>query len=88
MGRVLLIGNDPALAGALRASHHLAAHQVEMCAGPFQAAQMVRSRGYDVAVTDRTTPPDEDLALVRAISARSVRGSAPSSSRRRCRRPT
>ncbi len=69
MGRVLLIGNDPALAGALRASHHLAAHQVELCAGPFQAAQMVRSRGYDVAVTDRTTPPDEDLTLIRELSA-------------------
>ena len=31
MGRVLVIGNDPALAGALRASHHMQLHETSRC---------------------------------------------------------
>jgi anti-sigma regulatory factor (Ser/Thr protein kinase)/ActR/RegA family two-component response regulator len=68
MGRVLVIGNDPALAGALRASHHMQRHEVETCDGPFHAALLVRSRGYDVVITDRSTAPEDDLALLRELS--------------------
>src|SRR5688500_11625997 len=64
MGRVLLIGNDPALAGALRTSHQLSAHEVETCAGPLEAARLVGARGVDVVVTDPVTPASEDVALL------------------------
>ena len=69
MGRVLLIGQDPALVGALGASHHLTAHEVEACSGPFEAQRRMRSRAYDVVVTDPTTSAAEDLALLKELSA-------------------
>jgi anti-sigma regulatory factor (Ser/Thr protein kinase)/ActR/RegA family two-component response regulator len=65
MGRLLVIGRDPALAGALHASHHLKAHDVETCAGPFEAAHILRSRAIDVVLTDPTTELAEDLALIK-----------------------
>jgi anti-sigma regulatory factor (Ser/Thr protein kinase) len=67
MGRLLLIGPDPALAGALRASHHLKDHAVEACAGPFEATRILRTRAFDVVLTDPTTSAAEDLALLDAL---------------------
>ena len=64
MGRVLLINQDPALTGALRASHHLMTHDVETCAGPFEAQRLLRTRAFDVVITDPTTSAKEDLALL------------------------
>jgi anti-sigma regulatory factor (Ser/Thr protein kinase)/ActR/RegA family two-component response regulator len=68
MGRLLLIGQDPALAGALAASHHLAAHQIETCGGPFEAQRLLRARAFDVVITDPSTTASEDLALVGSLT--------------------
>jgi anti-sigma regulatory factor (Ser/Thr protein kinase)/DNA-binding NarL/FixJ family response regulator len=67
MGRVLVIGHEPAVAAALRASHHLNAHDVEACGGPFDAARLVRSRSYDVVVTDPATSGSGDLSLIEEL---------------------
>jgi anti-sigma regulatory factor (Ser/Thr protein kinase)/DNA-binding NarL/FixJ family response regulator len=67
MGRVLLIGHEPALAAALRASHHLKGHEVETCAGPFECTRLVRSRGFDLVITDPTTAASEDFALLKEL---------------------
>ncbi len=61
MGRLLVIGTDPALTAALRTSHHLKAHEVESCAGPFEATQLVCIRAFDVAITDPSTSAGEGL---------------------------
>jgi anti-sigma regulatory factor (Ser/Thr protein kinase)/ActR/RegA family two-component response regulator len=68
MGRLLLIGQDPALAGALGASHHLAAHQIETCGGPFEAQRLLRLRAFDVVITDPSTSAAEDLALIGSLT--------------------
>lgn len=68
MGRLLLIGPDPALAGALQASHHLKAHVVETAGGPFEATRLLRTRAFDVVVTDPATSAAEDLALLNELS--------------------
>jgi anti-sigma regulatory factor (Ser/Thr protein kinase) len=62
-----LIGYDPALFGALQASHHLKGHEVETCRGPFEASRLVRTRAFDVVVTDPETSAAEDLALMREL---------------------
>ena len=67
MGRLLVIGTDPALRGALEASHHLSGHTVEGCSGPFEAMRILRSRAIDVVVTDPATSAAEDLALVQEL---------------------
>ena len=65
MGRLLLIGHDPALVAALRTSHHLRDHDVDSCTGPFEATQLplaswcVRRR----PITDPATTPAGDPAL-------------------------
>jgi anti-sigma regulatory factor (Ser/Thr protein kinase) len=64
MGRILLIGSDPALAAALRASYHLRNHELDTSAGPFEAARRLRSHAYDLVITDPITPATEDLALI------------------------
>jgi anti-sigma regulatory factor (Ser/Thr protein kinase)/CheY-like chemotaxis protein len=64
MGRILLIGSDPALAGALKASYHLRNHELDTSAGPFEAARRLRSHAYDLVITDPITPASEDLALI------------------------
>jgi anti-sigma regulatory factor (Ser/Thr protein kinase)/ActR/RegA family two-component response regulator len=64
MGRLLLIGHDPALAGALGASHHLKGHEIETCGGPFEATRLLGRRAFDVVLTDPTTSATEDLALL------------------------
>jgi anti-sigma regulatory factor (Ser/Thr protein kinase)/ActR/RegA family two-component response regulator len=61
MGRLLVIGTDPALVAALRNSHHLRDHEVESCAGPFEAMQLVCIRAFDVAITDPSTSAGEGL---------------------------
>lgn len=61
MGRLLVIGTDPALVAALRTSHHLRNHDVESCAGPFEATQLVCIRAFDVAITDSLTSAGEGL---------------------------
>jgi anti-sigma regulatory factor (Ser/Thr protein kinase)/ActR/RegA family two-component response regulator len=61
MGRLLVIGTDPALAATLRTSHHLKAHEVEACAGPFEATQLVCIRAFDVAITDPSTSASDGL---------------------------
>jgi anti-sigma regulatory factor (Ser/Thr protein kinase)/ActR/RegA family two-component response regulator len=68
MGRLLLIGHEPALAGALTASHHLKSHTVETCAGPFEATRLLRRRAFDVVLTDPATGAAEDLALLDELS--------------------
>ena len=67
MGRLLLIGHDPALAAALRASHHLKDHEVETSSGPFEATRILRARAFDVVVTDPSTSATEDLALLKEL---------------------
>src|SRR4030095_6403428 len=67
MGRVLLIGSDPALAGALASSHHLQGHAIETAAGPFEAVRLLRSRAFDVLLTDPNTPAADDLELMRSL---------------------
>jgi anti-sigma regulatory factor (Ser/Thr protein kinase)/ActR/RegA family two-component response regulator len=69
MGRVLVIGTDPALLGALRASHHLRSHEVESCVGPFEAALFIRSRAVDVFVTDPSASATDGLTLSKELSA-------------------
>jgi anti-sigma regulatory factor (Ser/Thr protein kinase)/ActR/RegA family two-component response regulator len=67
MGRVLLIGQDPALVGALGASHELRDHEVVPCKGPFEAARLLRQRAIDVVITDATTSAAEDLLLIQEL---------------------
>lgn len=67
MGRLLLIGNDPTLAAALGASHHLKDHSVETSSGPFEATRLLRTRAFDVVVTDPSTSAVEDLALLKEL---------------------
>ena len=67
MGRLLLIGHDPALAGAMQASHHLKHHAVETAGGPFEATRLLRRRAFDVVVTDPATSAAEDLALLNEL---------------------
>jgi anti-sigma regulatory factor (Ser/Thr protein kinase) len=64
---MLCIGYDPALCGALQASHHLKDHSVETCGGPFEAARLIRTRGIDLVLTDPSTPATEDLALIQEL---------------------
>ena len=64
---MLLIGSDPALAGALANSHHLQGHVIEGAVGPFEAARVLRSRAFDVLITDPATPAADDLELMRAL---------------------
>ena len=71
MGRLLLIGADPVLSGALRASHYLQNHEIEVCGGPFECARVVRHRGVDLVITDPTTPATENLTLIKEL--RSIR---------------
>jgi anti-sigma regulatory factor (Ser/Thr protein kinase)/DNA-binding NarL/FixJ family response regulator len=67
MGKLLVIGHGHALATALATSDVLKNHQVEICAGPFEASRILRSRAVDVIVTDLTTSASEDLALVQEL---------------------
>jgi DNA-binding NtrC family response regulator len=63
-GEVTAHRHEPALAGALQASHHLKDHGVETCTGRFEATRLLRRRAFDVVVTDPSTSAAEDLALL------------------------
>jgi anti-sigma regulatory factor (Ser/Thr protein kinase)/ActR/RegA family two-component response regulator len=67
MGRLLLIGYDPALTGALRASHHLRGHDVDTCGGFFEATRFARAHPVDVVITDPTTTAGEDKAVIQEL---------------------
>jgi anti-sigma regulatory factor (Ser/Thr protein kinase) len=67
MGKLLIIGHGHALATALSASAILEGHQIQTCAGPFEASRVLRSRSIDAVVTDLTTSASEDLALVQEL---------------------
>jgi anti-sigma regulatory factor (Ser/Thr protein kinase)/ActR/RegA family two-component response regulator len=67
MGRLLLIGQDPAVEGALRASHHLKQQEIDSCAGPFHAVRHMRNRAFDLVITDPGTSATEDLALLKEL---------------------
>jgi len=69
MGRLLVIGNDPALLAALRTSHHLTSHEIESCTGPFEAALMVRNRAFDVFITDQASSATDGLTLSRELQS-------------------
>jgi anti-sigma regulatory factor (Ser/Thr protein kinase)/ActR/RegA family two-component response regulator len=71
MGRLLVVGTDPALLAALRTSHHLSAHEIESCSGPFEASLLVRARAFDVFITDPAVTATEGLALSQEL--RSIR---------------
>ena len=67
MGRVLLIGDNPELAGTLVSSARLRAHEIDTCAGGLEALRRLRDRAVDVVLTDPATPMAEDLALAGEI---------------------
>jgi anti-sigma regulatory factor (Ser/Thr protein kinase)/ActR/RegA family two-component response regulator len=67
MGRLLVIGNDAVLAAALRASHHLEGHEVESCGGPFEATARLRTRAFDVIITDPSASASDDLTLIQEL---------------------
>jgi DNA-binding response OmpR family regulator len=69
MGRVLLIGDNPELAGVLVSSSRLRAHEIESCAGGVEALRRVRDHAVDVVLTDPGTSIAEDLALAGEILA-------------------
>jgi anti-sigma regulatory factor (Ser/Thr protein kinase)/CheY-like chemotaxis protein len=63
MGRVLLIGDNPELAGTLVGSPRLRAHEIENCTGGVEALRRIRDHAVDVVLTDPGTSMAEDLAL-------------------------
>jgi anti-sigma regulatory factor (Ser/Thr protein kinase)/ActR/RegA family two-component response regulator len=67
MGRVLLIGDDPALAGALGASHDLKGHVLDHRGGVFEATRFARANPVDVVVTDPSMTAAEDTALIQEL---------------------
>jgi anti-sigma regulatory factor (Ser/Thr protein kinase) len=67
VGKLLVIGQSPALATALRASHSLKKHEVETCAGPIEASRLVRTKAIDALITDVTSSVTEDLELIQEL---------------------
>jgi anti-sigma regulatory factor (Ser/Thr protein kinase)/ActR/RegA family two-component response regulator len=63
MGRVLIIGKDSPLTAALQANEALRGHELVRCGGDVEALYDVRSRAFDVAVTNPSTSMTEDLVL-------------------------
>jgi CheY-like chemotaxis protein len=72
MVRVLLIGGHGDLRRGLQASAPLAGCEVLAAAGNVDAVCQVRSRAFDVVITDPDTPVSDDLPLVEEL-----RGSRP-----------
>ena len=62
--RILVIGTDPGLAHRLETHAPLAGCTVEACPGNVEAVVRLRSRSYEVIVTDPDTTCHEDLALL------------------------
>lgn len=69
MGRLLLIGNDRALAAALRSSHYLKDHEIETSAGPFEASQLLSRRAFDVVLTDPAASASDGLTMIGELRA-------------------
>jgi DNA-binding response OmpR family regulator len=69
MGRVLLIGDNPELAGTLVGSPRLRAHEIESCTGGVEALRRIRDHAIDVVLTDPATSMAEDLALAGEVLA-------------------
>jgi DNA-binding response OmpR family regulator len=63
MGRILLIGGNPEIAGALVGNPRLRGDEIETCAGGIEALQRIRDHAVDVVLTDPGTLMAEDLAL-------------------------
>jgi anti-sigma regulatory factor (Ser/Thr protein kinase) len=68
MGRVLVIGSDPALAEALRAAPRLDGHDIDSGLDALDATRLARHRALDVVVTDPATTLAVDLALVEELN--------------------
>ena len=64
MGKILVIGSDPALADSLRAAATLSGHTVVTRPGALEALQDVRVSAVDVIVTDPATRITEAMAFV------------------------
>jgi len=69
MGRVMLIGDNPELTGALVGNSRLRTHDIETCVGGVEALRRIRDHAVDVVLTDPGTPMAEDLALASEILA-------------------
>jgi CheY-like chemotaxis protein len=69
MARVLLIGSDNDFRTRLAACSDLAGCDIESAAGSVDALRQVRSRAYDVVITDPATPVSDDLALLNELRA-------------------
>jgi len=69
MPRILMIGNDRELTARLAACDGLAGCEFESAVGNVDAVRSVRRRGFDVVVTDPSTPVAEDLALIDELRA-------------------
>ena len=67
MGRVLLIGDIPTLAGTLVCRPRLQRHEIDVCAGGVDAVRAIRDHAVDVVLTDPATSMVEDLALAAEI---------------------
>jgi anti-sigma regulatory factor (Ser/Thr protein kinase) len=67
MHRILAIAPPPELLRALETHRPLAGAQVDSFRGNVEALQAVRTRSYDVAITDPESPMPEDLAVVREL---------------------
>jgi anti-sigma regulatory factor (Ser/Thr protein kinase)/CheY-like chemotaxis protein len=67
MPRVLLIGSHVEFRQSLEASGPLAGCEIASAAGNVDAVCQVRSRAFDVVITDPDTPVPDDLALVEAL---------------------
>jgi len=67
MARILLIDPEPSLLKALEASPVLAGHELTAAAGDVDALRRLRSRAFDVVVTNPSTTVEEDLALLDEI---------------------
>lgn len=69
MGRVLLVGDHPELAGALVGSPRLRRHEVITSESCIEALRILRQRAIDVLITDPRTSVTEDLALAREVAS-------------------
>jgi len=69
MPRILLIGSDQEFRARLAACDALAKCEFESAAGNVDAVHSVRRRGFEVVLTDPSTPVSDDLALIHELRA-------------------
>jgi anti-sigma regulatory factor (Ser/Thr protein kinase)/ActR/RegA family two-component response regulator len=67
--RILLVGDDDALAGELAASERLRGITIERAHGDADAIRRLRTRDYDVVLTDPGTSIREDLAFAEEVTS-------------------